>query len=110
MWEETVMSDSLLKDIDKDGTRMGRRQLAKAQAEITGDIAYKAGKEEGKKYKQPVYDFARASYLRGIKEVVEEIERERFAEPQHIPQSGKEPVIICLTESWLENFKKEKGL
>lgn len=34
----------------------------------------KAGVEEGKKYKQPVYDFARAAYLRGIKEVVEWVE------------------------------------
>ena len=68
-------------------------KLLEAQAEIT----WKARDKEVEEARQE-----------GIREVMEEIERERFAEPQYIPQSGREPVIICLTESWLEAFKKEK--
>jgi len=40
-----------------------------------------------------------------IEQVFEEIEKERFTEPQHIPQAGREPIIICLTEETLQNIK-----
>lgn len=40
------------------------------------------------------------------RQIFKEIERERFAEPQHIPQAGREPVIICLTENDLQDLKE----
>ena len=39
------------------------------------------------------------------REIFEEIERNRFAEPQHIPEAGKGLVIICLTEDDLQSLK-----
>ena len=41
------------------------------------------------------------------KELLKELETYAFAEPQDIPQSGREPVIICLTASDLQDLRRE---
>ena len=40
--------------------------------------------------------------------ILKEIGTNAFAEPQHIPQSGREPVIICLTVGDWQALKGEK--
>lgn len=74
MWEKTVMSEIKIRDdflplwIDEEDIKNGVK-LAKAQAEITGDIAFKAGQESGnsKGFKLGVI----AGEMLGRKEVVE---------------------------------------
>ncbi len=49
---------------------------------------------------------AEAQRKAALRWFVEWLEKERFAEPQDIPQSGREPVIICLIESDIQELKK----
>lgn len=51
-------------------------EFVKLELEVQAKISFKAGMEEGKKYKQPVFDFARKQYEAGRREVVEWIEKE----------------------------------
>lgn len=47
-----------------------------------------------------------STYEAKIGEIFENLEKEQFAEPQHIPQAGREPVIICLTEADLQTLRE----
>ncbi|KKN78483.1 hypothetical protein LCGC14_0350150 [marine sediment metagenome] len=42
------------------------------------------------------------------KRIMRELGNYAFAEAQHIPQSGREPVIICLTEADLQALRGEE--
>jgi len=39
------------------------------------------------------------------REIFEDIDRERFGEPQHIPEAGRELVVVALTETTLQYIK-----
>jgi len=42
-----------------------------------------------------------------LKKVVELLGKEAFAEPQHIPQHGKTPVVICIDEDLWQSLLEE---
>ena len=79
------------------------RRVAKAQA-IHSEARCQKEKQEDKKRIFKIMD-----------SLIFEIDREAFGEPQIIPQSGREPVTICLTlDNWenikqaYQNFKKQE--
>lgn len=42
------------------------------------------------------------------KRILREIEKEFFAEPQDIPQSGREPVLGCIVQSFWQALQEDK--
>lgn len=82
--KDTVMKTKWMnKQVQEDQDRLLLKQA---------DISFKAGIKKGRQ------------------EVIEEIERERFATPQHIAESGREPVVICLTEGDMQALKQKYGI
>jgi len=74
-----------------------------AQAQRDADVEWYE-----KKYLIPDYEYnlqqARQDTAR---ELIEEIERERFGEPQYIPAAGRDPVVVTLTESFIQELKSK---
>lgn len=48
---------------------------------------------------------AQAQLTQTLEEVIAWLEENAFAKPTHVPQFGREPVIICLTQEDLAEFK-----
>ncbi|KKN03422.1 hypothetical protein LCGC14_1107730 [marine sediment metagenome] len=75
-------------------------------------ISFKAGYD--KRESEFVYNPDYLNFQKGIKtgrelgrqQVVEWLERQRFAEPQNIPEHGRKPVIITLDEDDLAELKE----
>lgn len=43
-------------------------------------------------------------------EIIKDLNKYRFAEPQYIAEAGREPVIICLTENDMLAIKSKWGI
>ena len=98
MWEKTVMSDEQLEDLFQEKRHEPTswdKDVAKAQAEITGKIAYKEGEVAG--YKRGLE--MREPYKEGIRKVVEWLDS----------HNNSDVNLEVLTVEW-QAFKKENGL
>jgi len=72
------------------------------------ETAYKCDTPELLAYQEGVMDGAKAQLAadkKEMKELFEELEENKFAEAQHIPEYGKEKVILCLTENDIADLK-----
>jgi hypothetical protein len=128
MKPEILSDEQITNAIDK--AIIERRNITSwrvtAQAQLDADVAYyepliQQAKEETiqgiakalRNPKHPLYQEVikeiETTIQQVAREIFEEVERERFAEPQYIPQAGKEPVIITLTEDTWQEIKSKYG-
>ena len=82
---------------------------------ITTVSRYYVGQSEAAKYLECVKSLLEAQLAldlqheqERVKKLFKEIENEFFAEPQHIPASGSELVLGCITQSLWQALKKQE--